>query len=319
MNKRVKVAVTGAAGNIGYALLFRLASGEVFGKNTEVELQLLEIPPALPSLRGVVMELEDCAFPLLKKVVVTDDVNIAMKDVNYAILVGAVPRKKGMERADLLEINGGIFTTQGKAINDHAARDVKVLVVGNPCNTNCLIAMNNAPDIPNEQFFAMTRLDENRARALLAFKAGVPITEVKNVIIWGNHSSTQFPDIQNATISGQAVADVIKDHDWLHGEFIEKVQQRGSEIIKARGSSSAASAANAIIDSVKSLHFDTPNELKFSMCRCSNGEYGVDEGLIFSFPCHVHSGKLVTVDGIEHNDFGQEKLNNQTFFVPKYH
>lgn len=308
MSKRIKVAVTGAAGQIGYALLFRLASGAVFGSDVEIELQLLEIEPALNALRGVVMELEDCAFPLLRNVLVTTDVNIAMKDVNYAVLVGSVPRKKGMERSDLLEINGGIFTGQGKAINDHAARDVKVLVVGNPCNTNCLIAMNSAPDIPNSQFFAMTMLDQNRGQAQLAIKAGVPISEVHNMIIWGNHSATQYPDFYHAKIGDRYAVDVIQDEEWLSSDFITTVQKRGAAIIEARGASSAASAANGIVDSLMALAHDTPKGQTYSMCVHSDGSYGVDEGLIFSFPCRTEGGKVKIVTGVEHNSFGQEKL-----------
>jgi malate dehydrogenase len=306
--QRVKVAVTGAAGQIGYALLFRLASGAVFGPDVEVELQLLEIEPALNALRGVVMELEDCAFPLLRNVLVTSDVNIAMKDVNYAILVGSVPRKKGMERSDLLKINGGIFTAQGKAINDYAARNVKVFVVGNPCNTNCLIAMNSAPDIPNENFFAMTMLDQNRAQTQLANKAGVPSTEVKNIIIWGNHSATQYPDFYHAKIGNRYAVDVIQDEAWLTTQFIETVQKRGAAIIEARGASSAASAANGIIDGVRAIVTETPAGESYSMCCHSDGSYGVDEGLIFSFPCRTENGKVKIVTGVEHNSFGQEKL-----------
>lgn len=308
MKNRIKIALTGAAGQIGYALLFRIASGAVFGEDTEIELNLLEIEPALPALKGVVMELDDCAFPLLRKVTATSDLNVAFKDVNYAALVGAVPRKKGMERSDLLEINGKIFGPQGKAINDHAARDVKVLVVGNPCNTNCLIAMNHAPDIPNEQFFAMTMLDENRARAQLAMKADVPVTAVSDMIIWGNHSATQYPDFINAKINGVPAMDIITDHDWLKNEFIPIVQKRGAAIIEARGASSAASAANGIVDSLRRLHFDTPEGEVYSMCRCSQGEYGVDEGLIFSFPCRTENGKVIAVEGWEHDDFAEEKL-----------
>lgn len=307
-NKRVKVAVTGAAGQIGYALLYRIASGEVFGPETEVELSLIEIEPALSAVRGVVMELEDCAFPLLRSVTVSIDINIGMKDVDYAVLVGSVPRKKGMERADLLEINGGIFTTQGRAINDHAKRSVKVLVVGNPCNTNCLIAMNSAPDIPREQFFAMTMLDQNRGLAQLALKAGVAVKEVQNMIIWGNHSATQYPDFYHAKIGDRYAVDVIQDENWLTQEFIETVQKRGAAIIEARGASSAASAANGIIDSLKALAIDTPKGHAYSMCRVSDGSYGVDEGLIYSFPCRTENGKVVIVQGIEHNAFGQEKL-----------
>lgn len=308
MSKRIKVAVTGAAGQIGYALLFRLASGAVFGANVEIELQLLEIEPALNALRGVVMELEDCAFPLLRNVLVTTDVNIAMKDVNYAVLVGSVPRKKGMERADLLEINGGIFTGQGKAINDHAARDVKVLVVGNPCNTNCLIAMNSAPDVPNSQFFAMTMLDQNRGQAQLAVKAGVPVSDVHNMIIWGNHSATQYPDFYHAKIGDRYAVDVIQDEAWLTTDFITTVQKRGAAIIEARGASSAASAANGIVDSLVALSHDTPKGQAYSMCVHSDGSYNVDEGLIFSFPCRTEGGKVKIVTGVEHNSFGQEKF-----------
>ena len=259
MNKRVKVAVTGPAGQIGYALLFRIASGQVFGPNVQVDLHLLEITPALPALRGVIMELEDCAFPLLQNIVMTDDVNVAMKDVNWVILVGSVPRKQGMERSDLLKINGGIFTAQGQAINDHAASDVQVFVVGNPCNTNCLIAMNNAKDVPNDRFFAMTRLDENRAKAQLALKAGVPVADVKKMVIWGNHSSTQYPDFYHAQIAGQPATEVINDDQWLRDAFIPVVQKRGAAIIEARGASSAASAANATVDSLYSLINDTPD------------------------------------------------------------
>lgn len=306
--KQVKVAVTGAAGHIGYALLFRIANGDMFGKDTEVVLHLNELPQALPALQGVVMELQDCAFPLLKDVVCTSDLSVGMKDVNWAILVGAVPRKEGMERADLLKINGAIFTAQGRAINDYAADDVKVLVVGNPCNTNCLIAMNNAPDVPRDRFYAMTMLDENRARAQLAIKANVPVHEIKNMNIWGNHSSTQYPDFYNATIGGKAVIDVIKDESWLQKDFVEIIQKRGAEIIKARGLSSAASAANAIIDSVRSRVNDTIGLETYSLCVCSEGQYGIDEGLIFSFPCRTENGELVVVPHIQHNEYATKKL-----------
>lgn len=306
--KRVKVAVTGAAGQIGYALLFRIASGQMFGPNTEVELQLLELEPALPALQGVAMELDDCAFPLLKNIVCTSDLNTAFKDVNWALLVGAVPRKDGMERADLLQVNGGIFGPQGKAINDNAARDVRVLVVGNPCNTNALIAMHAAKDIPNDRFYAMTMLDENRAKTQLAKKAGVDVTEVSNMTIWGNHSATQWPDFYNAKISGKPAHEVITDLDWLQNEFVETVQKRGAAIIKARGASSAASAANAVVDNVYNIVHDTPAGETFSVCKCSNGEYGVDEGLIFSFPCRVENGVLKVVEGIEQSEFGKDKF-----------
>lgn len=307
--KRVKVAVTGAAGQIGYALLFRIASGAMFGPETEVELQLLELEQALPALKGVAMELEDCAFPLLRNIVMTSDVNVAFKDANWVLCVGSVPRKDGMERADLLKINGGIFTAQGKAVEKNAASDVRVFVVGNPCNTNALIAMNNCKGVPADRFFAMTSLDENRAKSQLAIKAGVPVTAVTNMTIWGNHSATQYPDFFNAKIGGKAVADVISDTTWLKGDFIKTVQQRGAAIIKARGASSAASAANAVVDGVRSLVTDTPAGNSFSMCLSSNGEYGVDKGLIFSFPCRVEGGKLRVVEGIQHNEFGKEKFN----------
>lgn len=306
--KRVKVAVTGAAGQIGYALLFRIASGQMFGPETEVELQLLELEQALPALKGVAMELEDCAFPLLRNIVMSSDVNVAFKDANWVICVGSVPRKDGMERADLLKINGGIFTTQGQAVEKNAASDVRVFVVGNPCNTNCLIAMNSAKGIPADRFFAMTSLDENRAVTQIAQKAGVPVTAVQNMTIWGNHSATQYPDFYNAKINGKAVTDVITDHEWLKGDFIKTVQQRGAAIIKARGASSAASAANAVVDGVRRLTTDTPAGQTYSMCMASNGEYGVDKGLIFSYPIRVEGGKLKVVEGIQHNEFGQEKF-----------
>ncbi len=307
-NKRVKVAVTGAAGQIGYALLFRIASGQMFGSETEVELQLLELEQALPALKGVAMELEDCAFPLLKNIVLTSDLNTAFKDANWVVCVGSVPRKEGMERADLLKINGGIFTAQAKAVEKSAASDVRVFVVGNPCNTNALIAMNNAKGIPAERFFAMTTLDENRAKTQLAQKAGVDVTAVKNLTIWGNHSATQYPDFYNATINGKPVTDIISDHDWLKGDFIKTVQQRGAAIIKARGASSAASAANAVVDGIRNLVTETPALETFSMCLASNGEYGVDKGLICSFPCRMENGKIKVVEGIKHNEFGQEKF-----------
>lgn len=308
MTARVKVAITGAAGQIGYALVFRIASGQMFGPDTEVELQLIELEPALPALEGVAMELDDCAFPLLKNIKMTSDVNQGMQDVNWALLVGAVPRKQGMERSDLLEINGGIFTQQGKAINDNAASDVRTLVVGNPCNTNALIAMNNAPDVARENFHAMTMLDELRARTQLAQKAGVDITAISQMTIWGNHSATQYPDFYNALINGKSAADVITDKAWLETDFVSTVQQRGAAIIKARGASSAASAANGIVQSVYQLTHDTPDGETFSMCKCSQGEYGVDEGLIFSFPCRTENGKLVVQENWQHNEYGQEKF-----------
>ncbi|AWN73282.1 malate dehydrogenase [Legionella anisa] len=307
-NKRVRVAVTGAAGQIGYALLFRIASGQMFGANTEVELNLLELEAALPSLEGVAMELDDCAFPLLKRVVCTSDMNKAMDGINWALLVGSVPRKQGMERSDLLQINGGIFTKQGQAINDYASDDVRVFVVGNPCNTNCLIAMNNAKDIPNDRFYAMTTLDELRSRTQLAKKAGVDITAVTQMTIWGNHSSTQYPDFYNAKINGVSAAKTI-DESWLKDTFVSTVQQRGAAVIKARGSSSAASAANAVITGVNHLVTDTPAGESFSMCRTSQGEYGVDPGLIFSFPCRREHGELKVVEGLTFNDYGREMFD----------
>lgn len=308
IKKRMKVAVTGAAGQIGYALLFRIARGDLFGPETEVELQLLELPAALPALHGVVMELEDCAFPLLRNIVATDNLNTAMKDVNWALLVGAVPRKAGMERSDLLKINGGIFTQQGQAINAHAASDVRVTVVGNPCNTNCLITMHNAPDIPRDRFSAMTMLDQNRARMQIALKAGVNVDEVKNLVIWGNHSTTQYPDFYHANIAGKPLTEVIHDESWLQNDFIADVQKRGATVIAARGASSAASAANAALATVYNLTHDTSADDSFSVAVCSNGEYGVDEGLIFSFPSRVKNGQFEIISGWEQNSFGHEKI-----------
>ena len=307
-NKRVKVAITGAAGQIGYALIFRIASGQMFGPNTDVELSLLELEAALPSLKGVAMELDDCAFPLLKKVTTTSNLNEAMKDVNWAVLVGSVPRKEGMERSDLLKINGTIFTAQGRAINDNAAKDVRVFVVGNPCNTNCLIAMHNAPDVPRDRFYAMTMLDELRARSQLAIKANVDITAIKKLAIWGNHSATQYPDFNHATINNKPVPDVITDLNWLQNDFIPIVQQRGAAVIKQRGSSSAASAANAALRTVYHLVHETEKDDVFSVARCSEGEYDIDPGLIFSFPCRTEAGKLTVVNGITQNEFGQKKI-----------
>lgn len=306
--KTVKVAITGGAGQIGYALLFRLASGQVFGSDVRVDLHLLEITPALPALKGVAMELEDCAFPTLGNIVMTDDANVAMKGVHYVALVGSVPRKQGMERGDLLKINGAIFQSQGKAINDNAADDVKIFVVGNPCNTNCLIAMHHAKDIPQDRFFAMTMLDQNRAVSQLAHKAGVAVTDVENMIIWGNHSATQYPDFYNAKINRKSAFEVINDEQWFTQYFIPTVQQRGAAVLAARGLSSAASAANAIIDGLKALHFETPKNKTYSMCKASNGEYGVDEGLIFSFPCRTENGKVIAIEGVHHNAFSEGKI-----------
>lgn len=307
-NKAVKVAVTGAAGQIGYSLLFRLASGAVFGPDTRVHLNLIEIEPALPALEGVVMELNDCGFPTLGKITCTADLNKGMDGINWALLVGAAPRKQGMERSDLLKINGGIFTKQGNAINDQAADDVRVLVVGNPCNTNAYIAMSNAPDIPNHRFYAMTMLDELRAKHQLAHKAGVDITEVKNLTIWGNHSATQYPDFFNATIGGKAAPEAITDQAWLESDFLSIVQQRGAEIIKARGASSAASAANAALATVKALITETPEDDCYSVCSYSQGHYGIDEGLIFSFPSRTRNGKQEVIENFEQPEFSLEKI-----------
>jgi malate dehydrogenase len=305
----IRVAVTGAAGQIGYSLLFRIASGAMFGPNQPVILHLLEIEPALPALQGVCMELDDCAFPLLKGIVPTADLNEGFKGVNWALLVGSVPRKQGMERQDLLGINGKIFIGQGQAIQNNAASDVRTVVVGNPCNTNCLIAMNNAPDVLRDRWFAMTRLDENRAKSQLAKKAGVDVTEVTQLGVWGNHSATQYPDFTNARISGKAVTDVISDSAWLEGEFLSTVQQRGAAIIKARGASSAASAANAVVDTVASIINPTMNGDWHSVCLCSDGSYGIEEGLITSFPVRSRDQKLEIVNGLEINAFSQGKID----------
>jgi malate dehydrogenase len=309
MTSPIKIAVTGAAGQIGYSLLFRIASGEMFGKDQPVALHLIEIPPALGALEGVVMELHDCAFPLLKSIVPTADLDEGFRDVNWALLVGSIPRKAGMERGDLLGINGKIFIGQGQAIEKNAAADVRVLVIGNPCNTNCLIAMNNAKKIPSRRWFAMTRLDENRARAQLAHKAGVDITKVTNMTIWGNHSATQYPDFYNARIDNRPANEVVGDDKWLKGDFIATVQQRGAAIIKARGFSSAGSAANAIVDTVRSLTNDTPAGDWHSVAVCSDGSYGVDEGLISSFPVRVSGGKWEIVQGVPINEFSRDKID----------
>ena len=307
--KTVKVAVTGAAGQIGYAMLFRLASGSVFGPDTAVELQLLELEHALPALEGVKMELDDCAFPLLNKIITTSDPNVAFKDIDWGLLVGSVPRKDGMERNDLLRVNGGIFVGQGKAINDNAGDNARIVVVGNPCNTNCLIAMNNAPRISRDRWFAMTALDENRAKSQLAAKARTAVRDVSNLTIWGNHSATQYPDFYNAKINGKAAPEVINDEEWLQGEFIKTVQQRGSAIIKARGASSAASAANAALDTVTRINAPTPEGDWFSTAIPSDGSYGIPEGLIFSFPLRSKGkGDYEIVQGLELNKFSKEKI-----------
>jgi malate dehydrogenase len=309
MKSPVKVAVTGAAGQIGYSLLFRIASGSMFGPDQPVELYLIEIPPVLPALEGVGMELDDCAFPLLKRIVPTADLDEGFRGVNWALLVGSVPRKQGMERKDLLGINGKIFIGQGQAIAKNAAADVRILVVGNPCNTNCLIAMNNAKDIPSDRWFAMTRLDENRAKAQLAAKAETHSSKVTNVTIWGNHSSTQYPDFYNAKIDGKPATEIIKDEAWLKETFIPTVQQRGAAIIKARGASSAASAANAAVDTVRTLVTPTPAGDWFSVAICSDGSYGVEKDLISSFPIRTGGAGREIVQGVPINDFSRQKID----------
>ena len=308
MSSPIRVAVTGAAGQIGYSLLFRIASGAMFGPDQKVSLNLIEIEPAMNALKGVVMELDDCAFPLLDDIVATCDLDEGFTDVNWALLVGSVPRKAGMERGDLLGINGKIFTAQGKAIAKNGASDVRTLVVGNPCNTNCLIAMNNGTAIPKDRWFAMTRLDENRAKTQLAQKAGVHVREVSNTTIWGNHSATQYPDFYNAKIGGAPATEKISDETWLQGEFIETVQKRGAAIIEARGSSSAASAANAVVDTVRSLTTPTAEGDWHSVCVCSDGSYGVDEGLIASFPIRTDGTNWEIVQDVPVNEFSREKI-----------
>lgn len=308
MKQPLRVAVTGAAGNISYAMLFRIASGEMLGKDQPVILQLLEITPALDALKGVVMELEDCAFPLLAGVVQTDDATVAFKDIDYALLVGARPRGPGMERKDLLEANAAIFSAQGKALNDVASRDVKVLVVGNPANTNALIAQRNAPDLDPRNFTAMTRLDHNRAMAQLAEKTDSTVNDVKNMTIWGNHSSTQYPDLTACTVNGKPALELV-DRDWYENTYIPDVQQRGAAIIKARGASSAASAANAAIAHMRTWVLGTDENDWVSMGVYSNGEYGIAEGLIYSFPCTCSNGDWSIVDGVDvSSDFSKEKM-----------
>ena len=308
----VHVTVTGAAGQIGYALLFRIASGQLLGEDQPVVLRLLEIEPALPSLNGVCMELDDCAFPLLAGIEPTSDLKTAFDGASWALLVGSIPRKAGMERGDLLNVNGGIFGPQGQAINAHAASDIRVLVVGNPCNTNCLIARENAPDVPADRWFAMTRLDENRARTQLAQKAGAPVGTVTNLAIWGNHSATQFPDYAHARIGGAPATDVITDNAWLQGEFLETVQKRGAAVIEARGASSAASAANAAIDSVNSVWRPTEGDNWHSLAVVSRGEYGAPEGLQFGFPVRSTGDAWSVVEGIMHDAFAQERIRITT-------
>ena len=308
MKPPIRVAVTGAAGQIGYALLFRIASGAVFGPDQPVILHMIEIPPAMPALEGVVMELQDCAFPLLNGMVPTTDLDEGFKGVNWSLLVGSVPRKAGMERKDLLGINGKIFTGQGQAIARNAASDVRILVVGNPCNTNCLIARSNAPEVPADRWFAMTRLDENRAKTQLALKAGVHVAEVRKLAIWGNHSSTMYPDFANATIGGKPVPEVITDQAWFNDHFIPTVQQRGAAIIKARGASSAASAANAAIDTVRALINPTAADDLFSVAVCSDGSYGIEKGLMFSYPTRSDGNNWTIVQDLPVSDFSRTRI-----------
>ncbi len=309
MSAPVKVAVTGAAGQIGYSLLFRIASGSMLGPEQSVELRLLEIPPALKALEGVVMELDDCAFPLLSNVEIGDDPRAVFDGVNLACLVGARPRTKGMERGDLLEANGAIFKPQGQALNDHAADDVKVLVTGNPANTNALIAMRNAPDIPDERFNALTRLDHNRAKAQLAAKTGASVNDVTHMTIWGNHSATQYPDLFNALVKDQHAAELIDDQQWLESTFLPTVQQRGAAIIEARGASSAASAANATVEHMRDWVLGTPEGDWVSMSVPSDGSYGVPEGLVSSFACTTSGGAYQIVEGLKINDFSRDKID----------
>jgi malate dehydrogenase len=308
MKPPIHVAITGAAGQIGYSLLFRIASGGMFGPDQPVVLHLIEIEPALPALGGVVMELQDCAFPLLAGIVPTASLAEGFAGVNWALLVGSVPRKAGMERKDLLGINGKIFTGQGQAIAKHAAPDVRVLVVGNPCNTNCLIAMRSAPSVPAERWFAMTMLDQNRAATQLAIKAGVPVTAVSNLAIWGNHSSTMYPDFYNARIGGKPATEVIREESWFKDAFIPTVQQRGAAIIKARGLSSAASAANAVVDTVRRLTRPTPEGDVFSVAVSSDGSYGIEKGLMFSYPIRSDGSRWQIVPGVPVNEFSRSKI-----------
>jgi malate dehydrogenase len=308
----VHVTVTGAAGQIGYALLFRIASGQLLGEDQPVVLRMLEIEPAMGALEGVCMELDDCAFPLLAGMEPTASLDVAFAGSSWCLLVGSIPRKAGMERGDLLSVNGGIFGPQGQAINQHAASDVRILVVGNPCNTNCLIARSHAPDVPAERWFAMTRLDENRAKSQLARRANVPVELVTNLAIWGNHSATQFPDFANARVDGVPVPQVIDDVAWLQGEFIETVQKRGAKVIEARGASSAASAANAAIDAVNSVWRPTADGQFHSLAVASNGEYGAPEGLQFGFPVQSSGDAWSVVEGLAHDDFAQDRIRITT-------
>jgi malate dehydrogenase len=310
--KPVQITVTGAAGQIGYSLLFRIAVGHLLGPEQPIALRLLEIEPAMKALEGVAMEIDDCAFPLLRGITMTSNLAEAFDGTSWALLVGSIPRKAGMERGDLLSVNGGIFGPQGKAIADRAASDIRVLVVGNPCNTNCYIARANAPEIPAERWFAMTRLDENRAKAQLAKKAGLPVSLVSNMAIWGNHSATQYPDARNARIAGTPVYEVISDHKWLDGPFIETVQKRGAAVIEARGSSSAASAASAVIDSVNSIRNPTPWGNWHSLAVVSHGEYGVPEGLQFGFPVRSDGKRWEVIDGLSHEAGARERIRITT-------
>ncbi len=307
MKNPVRVTITGAAGQIGYQLAFRIASGQMLGADQPVILQMLEITPALAALQGVAMELDDCAFDTLASIVATDDADVAFKDADYALLVGARPRGPGMERKDLLEANAAIFSVQGKAINDHASHDIKVLVVGNPANTNALITSSNAPDIDPANFSAMTRLDHNRSAAQLAAKTGSPVTEIRKLIIWGNHSATQYPDIHHATVGGKAALDLV-DQAWLANECIPTVQQRGAAIIKARGASSAASAASAAIDHVRDWALGTPADDWVSMAIPSDGSYGIEPGIIYSYPVRCSGGKYEIVQDLEISDFSRERM-----------
>jgi malate dehydrogenase len=308
MASPIRVAVTGAAGNIGYALLFRIANGDLFGPNQPVILQMLEITPAMKALEGVAMELDDCAFPLLHDMVLTDDAATAFSGANWALLVGARPRSQGMERKDLLSANGKIFVGQGKAINDNAAEDIRVVVVGNPANTNCLIAMRSAPDVPNARFTAMTRLDHNRAVSQLAQKVGRPVIAIRKVTIWGNHSATQYPDIYHAEVDGQPAAAVVNHEEWIQSTFIPTVQKRGAAVIEARGQSSAGSAANACINHVQSWHNGTPKDDWISMAIPSTGDYGSPEGVIFSYPVTIQNGQYEIVQGLALSDFDRERI-----------
>jgi malate dehydrogenase len=309
MNDPLRVAVTGAAGQIGYSLVFRIASGQLLGPDQPVILQMLEIPPAMDALGGVAMELDDCAFPLLDDMVLSDDPNVAFDGINYALLVGSRPRTQGMERKDLLDANGAIFTVQGKALNANAADDIRILVVGNPANTNCLIAMNNAPDVPNERFTAMMRLDHNRAMAQLGAKLERPVTDIRRMTIWGNHSATQYPDLFHCEVDGVAATEAVGDQGWIEDTFIPTVQKRGAAIIDARGSSSAASAANAAIDHIHTWARGTPADDWVSMAVPSDGSYGVPEGLISSFPCTTADGAWSIVTGLDIDEFSRGRID----------